>query len=307
MLFTFTPKGMEMEQIQIMGMELEQSWIIAGGVGAVLLIALVWFLARRGSKNDGESDADEGSRDEIRLTEPTLEPLPEVSGETDTEAADAEAPVEAAGEPAESRAPEPAAAAEPEPETEPKAEAEPKPQGEPAAAETATPETEPASDREPDPASPETGAIEPEPEPERERETEAPVAAETTEPSDTPEPPLVADPAFLAAREAFERELLGGNFSRLDVFDAYAKAQGGPDDPGVPRSEFFHHVVNQALKARDAFEILLADEDREQFVDIHSRYLDDVTEESDADARARLHREHQEKLGSLRPKSANAA
>jgi hypothetical protein len=38
-------------------------------------------------------------------------------------------------------------------------------------------------------------------------------------------------------------------------------------------------------------------------VDIHSRYLDDVTVETDADARTRMHREHQEKLDGLRPRT----
>ena len=234
--------------------ELDQSWIIAGGAGAVVLFALVWFLVRRRSKRDDGSETNPVPGEEIRLTEPTLEPLPEVSGSTDPEAPESETTGEPADEAPETQ-PVPAQAAESEP----------------------VPEPEPVE------------------------------AAEAPEQADRAEAPPISDPAFLAAREAFERQLLAGNFSRLDVFDAYARAQEGPDAPSVPRSEFFHRVVNQALEIRDAFEALLQDEDRDRFVDIHSRYLDDVTEEADAGVRERLHREHQDKLGSLRPKAAEHA
>jgi LPXTG-motif cell wall-anchored protein len=262
---------MEMEQSWMTGMELEQSWIIAGGVGAVLLIALVWFLLRRRSKGESGAEADQGHDAEIRLTEPTLEPLPDVSGDTEPTATDSVPPTETVGEAAE-------------PETEPT----------PVTAHEFEPAPEPASEAE----------LETEPEPSSEP---APAeAGEAPAQADAPEAPPVTDPAFLAAREAFARELLAGNFSRLDVFEAYAEAQQGPKAPAVPRSEFFHRVVNQALETRDAFEALLSKEHREQFVDIHSRYLDDVTAEADADVRERLHREHREKLDSLRPQPAES-
>jgi hypothetical protein len=273
--FCFHPKGMEMEQIQIMGMELEKSWIIAGGAAVVLLIAIVWFLLRRRSKRDGEPVPEKSPEATVRLTEPTLEPLPEVSEGVDTEPADVEPTGETAVET---------------PDTEPAAPS-------PIVAESGDPETaaEPESMTE---SVSEAGAEhEPEPRDEPAEVIEAPT------PIETPPPPPVTDPAFLAARETFERALLEGNFSRLDVFEAYARAQQGPDAPGVPRSEFFHRVVNQALETRDAFEALLSKQDRERFVDIHSRYLDDVTEEADASVRERLHREHQEKLEHLRPEN----
>ncbi len=243
-----------MEQIQIMGMELEQSWIIAGGVALVLLIAVVWILVRRRSKSDGDPEPEKSPQETVRLTEPTLEPLPEVSEVAEPEAAEPES-VEASAE---------------EPGPEPDTEVHPAPESDP--------------------------------EPEVESEQAPEEHDEKPDTADAPEPSTVSDPAFLAAREAFERELLAGNFSRLDVFEAYAQAKEKPNAPDVPRSEYFHGVVNQALEIRDAFEALLLDADREQFVDMHSRYLDDVTTETDADVRERLHREHQEKLGTLRPK-----
>jgi hypothetical protein len=282
MLFLFTPKGMEMEPIQIMGMELEQSWIIAGGVGAILLIVIVWILVRRRSKIDGEPATDQSPHEEIRLTEPTLEPLPELDGESDTGDSAVEATAELAEEAAASEPPEPEVEAEAVVQTESEVEVE-------AGTEAGT-EVE----------------VEVQAEPDAEPDTETAEATAAAVSTDTPEDPPVSDPAFLAARETFEQELLGGNFSRLDVFEAYAQAQDGPDDPGIPRSEFFHRVVNRALESRDAYEILLTDQDREQFVDIHSRYLDDVTEEADADVRKRLHREHQEKLAGLRPKTTSS-
>ncbi|MEE4173891.1 MAG: hypothetical protein V2I57_06530, partial [Xanthomonadales bacterium] len=128
---------------------------------------------------------------------------------------------------------------------------------------------------------------------------------EPEEPEESaPKAPEITDPVFLAAREAFERELLAGHFSKLDVFVAYEQAMKQPGATEIPRSEFFHRVVNEALATRDTFEAMLTDKDREQFVDIHSRYLDEVTDETDLEARERLHREHQEKLAGLQPRES---
>jgi LPXTG-motif cell wall-anchored protein len=107
--------------------------------------------------------------------------------------------------------------------------------------------------------------------------------------------------AFEAARSSFVRELEGGNLSKLDIFEAYDRASRQPGAPRAPRSEYFHRVVGKAVKARDAFEALLRDEDRKKFVDVHSRYLDAVTGQEDADARAQAHRAHVEFVAGLRP------
>jgi hypothetical protein len=265
MLSSFESKGMEMEQIWM-----EQPWLVAGGAGAVLLIIVVWLFLRRRSQHDEDTESTSNTR--APLTEPTLEPTPTASEATDTDARP--------GDTAEAQTDD----------VEPGVTEGPSEDGI-----TETPDSEAQVIEIPVTAG----------EPEVAQGTAPGDAAEKSDLLDAdlpaPEPPPVNDPDFVAAREAFEHELLAGNFSRLDVFAAYERAREDAGSPNVPRSEFFHHVVNRALEIRDAFEALLRDEDRRLFVDMHSRYLDAVTEEADSGNRERLHREHQEKLDHLRP------
>lgn len=145
-----------------------------------------------------------------------------------------------------------------------------------------------------------------------ESENEAPLAppeerAEQDEaPREPPEEPAQRDEAFEAARARLERELRAGHFSRLDIFDAWERADWKPGQRKPPRSEYFHRVANEAVSVRNAFEKLLCEEDRARFVDAHSRYLDDVTELEDPGDRERAHEEQLRFLAELRPRAAGA-
>lgn len=112
------------------------------------------------------------------------------------------------------------------------------------------------------------------------------------------------DPHFEALLAAFEEELRQGHFSRQDVYAEHAEAASVPGARKVTRSRYFHEVVNKALEIRDELEGLLHEDDRKRFVDVHSHYLDEVTDEPDAEARRALLRDHLDLLPSLRPRPA---
>ncbi|MEM1413143.1 MAG: hypothetical protein AAGH19_12375 [Pseudomonadota bacterium] len=143
----------------------------------------------------------------------------------------------------------------------------------------------------------------PEPEAQTASEPETKTASEPAKASEGPDDATPAlDPAFLEVRTSLERELSAGHFSKLDVFEDYRLASEKASGRIGSRSEYFHQVVEQALEVRDTFEGMLSDEDRERFIDVHSRYLDEVSVEADLDVRARLHSEQVKLLNDLGPR-----
>ncbi|MEE4174912.1 MAG: hypothetical protein V2I57_11730, partial [Xanthomonadales bacterium] len=99
---------------------MEQSWIIAAGAGALLLIAIVWLVARGRKKKSGEGEPEAMGSGEVRLTEPTLDPVTDPSGPEESNDATADVArdaVSAAAEPADPEQPDPDPVAEDEPYT----------------------------------------------------------------------------------------------------------------------------------------------------------------------------------------------
>lgn len=118
--------------------------------------------------------------------------------------------------------------------------------------------------------------------------------------------PTYDHPEFARALAEFESELRAGHFSRLDVFAEFEQLADSASAKKTPRSKYFHDVVSAALVYRDALEGLLCDEDRERFIDVHSRYLDDVSHEPDEEIRQERLQEHLDLLRGLRPRDDEA-
>lgn len=256
---------------------MNEIWILLLGITVVLLAAMFWFA--RKSRRDQDAPLPERN-------EPTLEAAQDADAESRAEeapeAAEAAAETEAGEVTSETEAPAEAVGAE-------------EPEGAEAAATAEAEEVEAVHE------AVEAESPDPEPEP-----LDASDEAET--PAPEPEAPAPAsaepNPEFEQARADFERELKAGHFSKLDVFRAHEQAAEKPGAPRIPRSQFFHQVVDKALEARDEFEGLLCDEDRQRFVTVHSQYLDDVTDETDAEAREALLRDQLKMIPELRPRPA---
>lgn len=277
-----------------MEMDIDPYWIVGGGVGIALLGVIAWFYTQRDPKPEeldaAPAHAPEAAPADVKSAK-GAPASPAV--EAPTEAAD-KAPTEAGGDAsskAGGEAPPEAAESMVEPPAKPPAEPSAKPPAEPPAEAAAEDAVE----------APGEPATEPVAEPDLEPREDRPVHAEAAQAT-----PPVSDEAFDAARAALARALQAGHFSKPDVLHAWAHRDWEAGERKPPRSEYFHQVVKEAVRTRNAFEAMLCDEDRKTFVDRHSQYLDDVAALDDPEAREQAHEAQVRLLAELRPRTPGA-